>query len=66
MRWDLFAILMLVPWAATFLGSLTAVKVSLKTPRRQGGLLGFAAGVMVAAAPPGLPLNFLAMGDNVW
>ena len=47
MRWDLFAILMLVPWAATFLGSLTAVKVSLKTPRRQGGLLGFAAGVMV-------------------
>ena len=50
MRWDLFAILMLVPWAATFLGSLAAVKVPINTPRRQGGLLGFAAGVMVAAA----------------
>ena len=43
MRWDLFAILMLVPWAATFLGSLAAVKVPINTPRRQGGLLGFAA-----------------------
>ena len=62
MRWDLFAILMLVPWAATFLGSLTAVKVSLKTPRRQGGLLGFA---------PVMPVNhwgnedFIARGGRI-
>lgn len=50
MRWDLFAILMLLPWAATFGGSLMAARVSLNTQRKQGGLLGFAAGVMIAAS----------------
>lgn len=50
MRWDLFAILMLLPWAATFGGSLLAARLRGGTARRQGGLLGFAAGVMIAAS----------------
>ncbi len=50
MRWDLFAILMLLPWAATFGGSLMAARIRIDSPRRQGGLLGFAAGVMIAAS----------------
>lgn len=50
MRWDLFAILMLLPWIATFGGSLMAARISLDTRRKEGGLLGFAAGVMIAAS----------------
>ncbi|MCI8553471.1 MAG: ZIP family metal transporter [Clostridiales bacterium] len=50
MRWDLFLILMLLPWAATFGGSLMAARITLRTPKKQGGLLGFAAGVMIAAS----------------
>ncbi len=46
----LILILMAVPWIATFLGSIFGVKVSLKSTKRQGGLLGFAAGVMLAAS----------------
>ena len=50
MQWGLFAILMILPWAATYGGSLAGVHFRLGTTRRQGGLLGFAAGVMIAAA----------------
>ena len=50
MRWDLFALLMIVPWMATYGGSLAAVNLRLDTNRKQGGLLGFAAGVMIAAS----------------
>lgn len=50
MRWDLFAILMLLPWAATFGGSLMAARIGLESAKRQGVLLGFAAGVMIAAS----------------
>lgn len=50
MRWDLFTILMLLPWAATFGGSLTAAGIRVNGRKGQGALLGFAAGVMVAAS----------------
>lgn len=50
MRWDLFAILMLLPWAATYTGSLAALHIKPGTDRRQGTLLGFAAGIMIAAS----------------
>ena len=50
MRWDLFLILMVLPWLATFGGSLLAARISIKTQNRQNALLGFAAGVMVAAS----------------
>lgn len=50
MRWDLFAILMLLPWAATFGGSLTAARIRIGSAKRQGALLGFAAGIMIAAS----------------
>ena len=50
MRWDLFAILMLLPWAATFGGSVLASRLRSGSPRRQGALLGFAAGIMIAAS----------------
>jgi ZIP family zinc transporter len=50
MRWDLLAILMLLPWAATFGGSLMAARIGLGSAKRQGVLLGFAAGVMIAAS----------------
>lgn len=50
MRWDLFAILMLLPWAATFGGSLMAARIGLGTAKKQGAMLGFAAGVMIAAS----------------
>ena len=50
MRWDLFAILMIVPWFATWGGSLAANHMRIDTARRQAGLLGFAAGVMIAAS----------------
>lgn len=47
---NLFLIMMIIPWIATFLGSIFGLKVSLKSEKRQGGLLGFAAGVMLAAS----------------
>lgn len=50
MRWDLFIILMLLPWAATFGGSLMAARIWVNTAKGQGWLLGFAAGVMIAAS----------------
>ena len=50
MRWDLFAILMLLPWAATFGGSLMAARLRVEGKKGQGALLGFAAGVMIAAS----------------
>lgn len=50
MRWELFALLMILPWMATYGGSLAGVHLKLDTERRQGGLLGFAAGVMIAAS----------------
>lgn len=65
MRWDLFAILMLLPWAATFGGSLMAARIRIDSPRRQGGLLGFAAGVMIAASVWSLIIPaFGAMEEN--
>ena len=42
MRWDLFAILMLLPWAATFGGSVLAARMQSGGPKRQGAMLGFA------------------------
>ena len=66
MRWDLFLILMLLPWIATFGGSLMAARISLNTPKKQGGLLGFAAGVMIAASVWSLLLPaFEDTGNNV-
>ena len=50
MRWDLFAILMLLPWAATFGGSVLAARMQSGGPKRQGAMLGFAAGIMIAAS----------------
>lgn len=50
MRWDLFAVLMILPWMATFSGSLAALHIKLNTKRKQGALLGFAAGIMIAAS----------------
>ena len=50
MKWTYFIILMVVPWLATYLGSLTAVYLNLKTDRAQGALLGFAGGIMIAAS----------------
>ena len=50
MRWDLFAILMLLPWAATFGGSVLAARMQNGGPKRQGAMLGFAAGIMIAAS----------------
>lgn len=50
MRWDLFAILMLLPWLATFGGSLMAARIRIRTQKGMGVLLGFAAGVMIAAS----------------
>ena len=50
MRWDLFAIMMLLPWLATFGGSLMAARIRVNAQKGQGPLLGFAAGVMVAAS----------------
>lgn len=50
MRWDLFAILMILPWLATFGGSVMASRIRVNTAKGQGWLLGFAAGVMIAAS----------------
>jgi ZIP family zinc transporter len=50
MRWDLLLILMIIPWVATFIGSYSALVVKINSNRRQGALLGFASGVMIAAS----------------
>lgn len=50
MSWGLFAILMILPWIATFGGSMLALKMKLGSEKRQGLLLGFAAGVMMASS----------------
>jgi ZIP family zinc transporter len=42
--------LMVLPWVATFTGSMVALKIKMGTQRRQGALLGFAAGVMLASS----------------
>ncbi len=66
MRWGLFAIYMIVPWAATFLGSLTALVIKLDSKKRQGVMLGFAAGVMIAASVWSLILPaFDEVGNNL-
>ncbi len=49
MRWDLFIALFIIPWIATYAGSVSAVFIKTKDNRSQGALLGFAAGVMIAA-----------------
>lgn len=65
MRWDLFAILMLLPWAATFGGSLLAARLRGGSGKRQGALLGFAAGIMIAASVWSLVLPaFEEAGQN--
>ncbi|HHV51506.1 MAG TPA: ZIP family metal transporter [Clostridiales bacterium] len=50
MRWDLFLIMMIIPWVATFAGSYSALLIKVDNNRRQGALLGFASGVMIAAS----------------
>lgn len=50
MRWDLFIIMMALPWAATFAGSYSALLIKAGSDKRQGALLGFASGVMIAAS----------------
>ncbi len=46
----LLILLMVVPWVATFSGSMLALKLRRGTKKRQGALLGFAAGVMLASS----------------
>lgn len=41
---------MVIPWVATFAGSFFGAKKELKSNRQQGGFLGFAAGIMIAAS----------------
>lgn len=43
-------VLMIVPWLATFSGSLVGAIAKLKSDKQQGGFLGFAAGIMIAAS----------------
>lgn len=43
-------LLMTVPWLATFAGSFFGAKKDLKSNKQQGGFLGFAAGIMIAAS----------------
>ncbi|MDL2273848.1 ZIP family metal transporter [Oscillospiraceae bacterium OttesenSCG-928-G22] len=50
MDWLLFLPLMLLPWLATFLGTMFGLVVNMNSPKRQGALLGFAAGVMLASS----------------
>jgi ZIP family zinc transporter len=50
LRWDLFIALFIIPWIATYAGSVSAVFIKTKDNRSQGALLGFAAGVMIAAS----------------
>lgn len=60
------AILFIVPWLATFAGSVLGAKVQLRTTGQQGGLLGFAAGVMVAACVWSLILPAFAALQGAW
>lgn len=50
MNTRIFAIMMIVPWVATLAGSLLGVTLKLGSQKRQGALLGFAAGVMIASS----------------
>lgn len=50
MNWLSFLLLLIVPWGASFGGSLLAARMDLGDDRRQAAFLGFAAGVMVAAS----------------
>lgn len=50
MRWFSFLALLIVPWIATFAGSMLGAHMRLSDPAKQAGFLGFAAGIMVAAA----------------
>lgn len=42
--------LMIIPWLATFGGSLVGAVANLKSDKQQGSFLGFAAGIMIAAS----------------
>ncbi len=46
----IFAILMVLPWLATFSGSMLGANMGFSKPKRQAQFLGFAAGVMIAAS----------------
>ncbi len=50
MNWVSFLLLLIVPWAATFGGSLLAARMRFDDERKQAAFLGFAAGIMVAAS----------------
>ncbi len=50
MNWMLFAVLLVIPWAATFGGSMLGAYMKLKDDNQQASFLGFAAGIMVAAS----------------
>ena len=43
-------LLFLLPWAATWLGSVAGIRMRLASPARQAAFLGFAGGVMVSAS----------------
>lgn len=48
--WTLVLFLLVLPWVSTFAGSMTAVYMNIRTERNQNALLGFAAGIMIAAS----------------
>ncbi len=50
MHWASFLALLIVPWAATFAGSMLGARMRLRSAGSQSGFLGFAGGIMVAAA----------------
>ena len=50
MDWPIIIILFVLPWIATYAGSITAVYLKINNSKKQGALLGFAAGVMIAAS----------------
>ncbi len=47
--YPLIALLFFLPWLATLCGSMLGLQLRLGSQRRQGALLGFAAGVMLAS-----------------
>lgn len=50
MRLFVLLFLLIVPWLATFSGSMISMKLNMDNPKKQAALLGFAAGVMLAAS----------------
>ncbi len=50
LRWDLLFILIFLPWLATYAGAVLALIMKLGSIKKQGMMLGFAAGVMIAAS----------------